>query len=166
MRVRAHRTTGEKPLQISIALAFAMLIAVMANASGVPLPEERPIINESRPAPESSPAKKAGAWARTRLCSGRLRERMKEQHLSWHDQAQFLRDCRNEGQETSLDASAPRASIKAWTKRQWNAAKVKWRQDHAKFYGCNDKWKVHSLNKKMSFHDQNAFLLTCMNEKP
>ncbi len=166
MRLQVHRTASEKLSQISIALAFAMLNSVTTNASAVPLPEERPIATESRPVPESSPAKKMSAWTLTRLCSVRLRERMKEQHLSWHDQAQFLRDCRNAGQETSLDASAPRASIKAWTKRQWDEAKAKWRQDHAKFYGCNDKWKVHSLNKKMSFHDQNAFLFTCMNEKP
>lgn len=157
---------GAKLLAPSIALALVMLVEVTANSSAIALPEERPIASESRPVTESSPTKKVGAWARTRLCSGRLREHMKDQHLSWHDQAQYLRDCRNEGRGDLFDASSPRASIKAWTKRQWEAARKKWQQDHAKFYDCNDKWKAQSLNKGMSFHDQNAFLFSCMNEKP
>lgn len=165
MRAHAGDITSGKLLPASIAVTLVMLMALTTTSSAVPLPEERPVVSESRPVTESSPAKKVSAWARTRLCSGRLREYLKEQHLSWHEQAQFLRDCRNEGREGLFDASAPRTSIKAWTKREWDAAKTKWRQDHTKFYGCNDKWKAQSLNLKMSFHDQNTFLFSCMNEK-
>lgn len=162
MRCKVHKS-GERRLLPAVSLAFVTMLTVTTISSAVPLPEERPIVSEPRT--QSSPEKKVIAWAQTRLCSGRLREQMKVQHLSWHDQAEFLRNCRNKGREDLFDASEPSSSIKAWTKRQWDAAKIKWRQDHARFYSCNDKWKAQSLNKKMSFHDQNAFLFGCLNEK-
>lgn len=162
MRCKVHES-GEKRLSMKMALALVAMLALTTSSSAVPLPWERPLASEPRI--QSAPAKKVGAWAQTRLCSSRLRQHMKGEHLSWHDQAQFLRDCRNERREDLFDASEPPSSINKWTKRQWDAAKIKWRQDQARFYGCNDKWKAQSP-KKMSLHDQNTFLFSCMNEKP
>jgi hypothetical protein len=48
--------------------------------------------------------------------------------------------------------------VKTWTQKKWNAAKVEWRKDKAKWESCNQQATDHHLSGRKSW----SFVYDCM----
>jgi len=58
----------------------------------------------------------------------------------------------------SAQAQQTAADVSSWTRKQWRAAKVKWREERAAWSGCNSQAKAQNLSGRQSWQ----FLYDCM----
>lgn len=54
--------------------------------------------------------------------------------------------------------------MEVWTRAKWEAAKLRWEQDHEKFSECAGTLHKQTSSKYLSLHDQRHFMYDCMNE--
>jgi len=55
-------------------------------------------------------------------------------------------------------ASKAADDVSKWTQKQWNAAKAKWSQEHAKWDACNKQ----ATDQKLSGRKSWSFIASCM----
>jgi hypothetical protein len=58
----------------------------------------------------------------------------------------------------STQASQTMTNVSKWTRRQWNTAKAKWREEKTAWNGCQTEAKVQNLSGRQSWQ----FLYDCM----
>jgi hypothetical protein len=62
------------------------------------------------------------------------------------------------GADMRAQAGKAADDVSKWTQKQWNAAKVKWSQEHAKWDACNKKATDQNLSGRKSW----SFIASCM----
>jgi hypothetical protein len=102
--------------------------------------------------------------ARFYACSNKWREQTNGRKYSLHDQREFLFQCMSDGKLSGFQEPWTAARVKTWTSAHWEAARLRWAQDHGKFYECRNKLLEQSRHQRFSSHDGRERLFRCMND--
>jgi hypothetical protein len=170
-----------KIVQAGFLIGMAAMIAGAGGASAQTREPAATIVAEqSTSAGKPSAAAKVRIWTRSRWeaarkrwardnarfydCSGKWREQAENRKYSLHDQREFLFQCMSDGKSAQPWKLPTGASVSTWTRTHWEAARLRWAQDHGKFYECRDRLLEQSRQRRFSAHDGRERLYRCMNE--